>query len=308
MSHFSFANPPLLLLLAVPILLIMFECWKRPRDTRLPLDGSGRPGGGVVMRLVQAFEFIPALILAVVLLLLAGPQVLDEPRQERETTNIEICLDVSGSMSSNVSSGRSRYEAATDSIAAFTDMREGDAFGLTIFGGENVRWTPLTKDLRAIKLATPFMNPRKMPPHMGSTRIGAAIEACMGTLLRTEEGDRMIILISDGQSSDLNGGRATVIGRELAEAGITLYAIHVGSGQAPAQLAELVRPTLGDVFASNDENGLIEIFEHIDRMKPARLRQAGAQPIDHYLPLSIVGLALLALLQLGMFGLRYTPW
>jgi hypothetical protein len=79
-------------------------------------------------------------------------------------TNIQICMDVSGSMTGP------RYRMASEAVTDFTKAREGDAFGLTIFGSHQVRWIPLTKDLNAIRNAMPFANPEHQPSHMGGTR------------------------------------------------------------------------------------------------------------------------------------------
>ena len=45
--------------------------------------------------------------------------------------------------------------------------------------------------------------------------IGLALRHCSDTLSEREEGDRMIILVSDGQSFDLSGGQDEVIAEEL---------------------------------------------------------------------------------------------
>ena len=58
-----------------------------------------------------------------------------EPKQERSLTNIELVLDVSGSMTSPFGNG-SRYDASIAAMNEFTSRRKGDAFGLAIFGNE----------------------------------------------------------------------------------------------------------------------------------------------------------------------------
>ena len=106
----------------------------------------------------------------------------------------------------------------------------------------------------------------------------------------------------------LNGGNAARVGMELTEAHITLYAIHIGDGAAPSQVFEVVGPTGGRVFSAHDSAGLDSIFEHIDRMEPAKMKPAGAEPIDNQAPYALAGLALLATHVLALFGVRYTPW
>ena len=229
------------------------------------------------------------------------------PRSVRELTNIELCLDVSGSMSSGLGDG-TRYEAAMAAIDDFTSEREGDAFGLTIFGNEVLRWVPLTRDLSAIKNAPPFLHPHKLPRHFGGTEIGKGLLFCRDTLTEQAEGDRMIILLSDGYSADLGGDRANEVATELYDAGIVLYSIHMGSGDAPQQMYDVTLPTGGEVFAVDNPAGLKAVFGHIDSMQPVRLVPSRTENVDDFGIAALVGLAALGLWVLTLIGVRYTPW
>src|SRR6185503_6249203 len=117
---------------------------------------------------LRMFESLPALILAVVILILAGPQAWSEPRTKRALTNIEFCVDVSGSMMAKFGEG-DRYDASMAAINSFLDFRKGDAFGLTFFGNNVLHWVPLTTDPSAIKCAPPYMRPENAPPGFGGT-------------------------------------------------------------------------------------------------------------------------------------------
>jgi len=213
-----FARPWVLLLLILPVLLVWWEWRRRGRPLVLPFDHAPAKTRSWLERVIKAANLLPALLLTIVVLMLAGPQKLAPPKEERVLTNIEVVLDVSGSMGSPFGDG-TRADKAFEAIVEFTTFRKGDAFGLTIFGTEVVHWVPLTKDLDAIRLAAPFLRPEKMPPHMGGTRIGHALEAVQKRLRSREEGDRMIVLISDGQSFDLGGGRAQKLGEDSRRGG-----------------------------------------------------------------------------------------
>lgn len=303
----TFGRPEWLLLLALPVLLIVWETRRSHPRVALPFDhGEVRPARGLG-RMVTTAAALPALLLAVAILIFCRPLRYDLPRQERQLTNIEFVLDVSGSMASEFGDG-SRYDAAMAAIGDFTGRRKGDAFGLTIFGNEVLRWTPLTRDLTAIRNATPFLRPELLPQHFGGTEIGKALRFSGRALPQRGEGDKLIILLSDGESADLPGSTARRIGTELAEDGIVLYAIHVGDGPAPADLHQLTRPTGGRVFAAKHPQALKTVFEHIDRMQPVKLRPGGPQQVDAFGPLAIIGLIVLGLYQATLFGLRYTPW
>lgn len=304
-----FARPWLLLLLAIPVLLIAWDVLRRGPRTVMPFDHGNHRPRRFLPRLLLTAGFVPALVLAAVIALLAGPQRMGQPEQEREVTNIQLLLDVSGSMGWQMSGGGgTRYATAMESISRFTSQRQGDTCGLTIFGGESIHWTPLTKDLDAISRATPFLNPDKMPIQLRGTMIAKALRSCIALLSDQPEGDKLIILVSDGESADFGGGVAATVGMELLEADIILYAIHIGDGAAPSQLYEAVQPTGGQVFAAHDSEGLQQIFSHIDRMQPARLKPAAPEPVDYFRPFAWAGLICLGIHQLSLFGLRYTPW
>lgn len=309
--NLSFAHPWVLLLLLVPAAMAAWEVLRRGLRVPLPVDHRSHRPRRWMPRVLAAAAVLPALILAMVIVLLAGPQRMSPPKDERVLTNIEIVLDVSGSMSSPMSTGPAggtRFTAAMSSIAEFCRMRKGDAYGLTAFGGEVVRWVPLTRDLSAIENAPKFLDPEQNPPHMMSTRVGHALKFTLGTLSQQPEGDRMIILLTDGFSSDLGGGEAGAIGQELRDNNIVVHAIHVGDGEAPAQLFEVVSPTGGRVFSANDPRSLLSIFGEIDQMQKIRLKPGQPEPIDFFGPFAAVCAALLGAHVLTLFGLRYTPW
>ena len=128
-----------------------------------------------------------------------------------------------------------------------------------------------------------------MPAHMGGTRIGHALNAVRERLRRREEGDRMIVLISDGMSADLGGGVGQKIGQELAADNIA----NLTGGQA---------------FAAGDPQALAEVFKRIDAMAPTKTRPSAPQPADWFWPFAVTGLGLLGLKVVSSLGLRFTPW
>jgi len=321
-----------------------------PKKPTATLGSITRKAKATILRAVlTASILVPVLVLAVVVLILAGPKKLGPPQQEKVLTNIEFLLDVSGSMMSPLGGGgATRNTASLEAIKYFLDKRQGDAFGLTIFGDEVAKWVPLTKDHRAIASSMPFLDPSKMPSVMGGTRVGFALRYALKVLanvgredqdkLITHEddakaagadtarnlttldpttpdpaapdknGDRLVILITDGFSFDLDGGAATTIGNELLQAGILVHAIHVGEGQPPGQLTEVVSPTGGRVFSATDPSSFAGIFDAINGMTPVRMAARQPEPVDCFWPFAYTAAALLALHGLCLFGLRMTPW
>jgi len=224
-----FRHRSVLALLLLPLALLVWTWRRRGRALVLPFDHSGAAHGAWLAFFLRCAESLPALLLALVILILAGPQKWDEPRSKRVLTNIEFCVDVSGSMTARFDTG-DRYEAAMKAINGFLDYRKGDAFGLTFFGNNVLHWVPLTTDISAFRCAPPFMHPQNLPYWFGGTEIGKALMACRQVLLGREEGDRMIVLITDGYSSDLDGGQDEVIARKLKADNITVFAVSIAPG------------------------------------------------------------------------------
>ncbi len=321
----SFAHPWVLLLLIVPAVLVALVVVREVGAgwggrVAMPTDHVGMSRRWWITRGISAAACVPAAILAVGLLVLAEPRTLEPPQQERVLTNVEIVLDVSGSMASPLGTANewaapsdddsveTRFTAAMASIETFCERREGDAFGLTIFGVEVIRWMPLTKDLAAIRKAAPFLNPKRMPPHMGGTRIGHALKFARDLLAGQPEGGRLVILITDGYSFDLGGNAAFEIAQSLADEGIVVHAICIGSEVAPQQLSDVVVPTGGRVFSAGSQAGLDFIFSHIDKMQPVRLKPAEAERVSFYRPFVWTGLGLVVAHGLFLLGWRWNPW
>ena len=256
---------------------------------------------------MKAGESLPALVLALVILLLAGPQRLSAPKTRRVLTNIEFCVDVSGSMTTPLGEG-TRYDASMKAIDEFLKIRKGDAFGLTFFGNNVLHWVPLTSDPSAVRCAPPFMKPENVPMWMGGTMIGKALLACKEILTSREEGDRMIILVSDGDSFDLSGGNDETVARTLRKDNIAVYSIHISSGDPPPQIVTITGMTGGEVFPVDDPQALQAVFRRIDEMKTTKLEKTAPELLDHFVPLCVAGLSVLGATGLCLFGLRYTPW
>jgi Ca-activated chloride channel family protein len=303
----SFAHWPVLLALMVPLLLILWVCLRDSRRLVLPYD-HGLPGTGTGWRiLLIGPEVLPALLLAVVIIILAGPQTQSGPKTKRVLTNIELCVDVSGSMTSQFGDG-TRYDTAMKSVDEFCTYRKGDAFGLTFFGNSTLHWCPLTSDVSAVRCSTPFMQPDKIPYWFGGTEIGRALRACKKVLAEREEGDRMILLVTDGDSSDLYAGSDVAIARELKAENITVYAAIIGMDRIQDEIHTITGYTGGEAFMAGDPEGLKAVFKRIDQMKQTRLEKTVADTMDWFFPFCVVGLSLLGLATLALFGLRYTPW
>jgi Ca-activated chloride channel family protein len=303
----TFAYPWLLALLVLPIGLAIYLRKRGGRRVPLPFDHQPLPRRRLLGFLLRCADLLPVLLLIVGILILAGPRRYEQPRDEREMTNIQFCLDVSGSMMADYGSG-TRYDAAMEAVNSFISFRKGDAFGLTVFGSAILNWIPLTSDVSAFKCAPPFLRPDVLPPWFGGTMIGMALRAAEKVLISHDGGDRMIVLVTDGASFDLDNGQDVAIAQSLKANGIAVYAIHIAEGGPPDSVSVISSITGGEVFSAGDPAALQAVFARIDQMRKAPIKRVKPDPVDYFQPFSIAGLSLGALYLLTLFGLRHTPW
>jgi Ca-activated chloride channel family protein len=308
----SFLHSWVLLLLVIPAALLYWTWWRPGRRLVLPFD-HGPPGSGTVWRLlITGMESMPPLLLAVAIILLAGPQRPGEPRDKRVLTNIELCLDVSGSMTIPFGEG-ARYDVAMAALNEFVTYRKGDAFGLTFFADETLQWVPLTSDVSAIRCSPPFMRPEKAPDWVGTwgTDIGKAIRACAKVLRERGEGERMIVLVTDGEDvADLVRTHEEIT-RELVAEKITVFAVIIqenSQSNIQDEVINICHHTGGEAFLAGDPDAMRTIFQRIDKMKQTRVEKTIGETVDDFVPWTIAGLALAGVALSSLFGLRYTPW
>jgi Ca-activated chloride channel family protein len=313
----SFSEWRILLLLFIPATILAW-IWLRDRlpslgfgsDRRiaLPQDYGVARSGKWSDFFIRCFLSAMPLMLAIAIILLAGPRHLSVPKAKRELTNIEFCLDLSGSMTGRFGSG-TRYDASMEAINSFVEQRSGDAFGLTVFGTQAQHWIPLTTDPSAFKCAVPFLNPRRLPPgYGGGTMIGLGLKKCQEVLVTRETGDKMIILVSDGVSADLGDGAEEVIGKSLRDDNIVVYSIHIGSGITPPEVSTITNITNGKSFSPQDVQALQNVFRRIDKMEVAEMKQTYAEVLDNFVPFSIAGISLAGMALISLLTFRYTPW
>jgi hypothetical protein len=118
----------------------------------------------------------------------------------------------------------------------------------------------------------------------------------------------MIILVTDGFSADLYGGKALEVASALRKDKIVVYIVQVADEPLPDEMHTIADITGGEVFGAGDPATLGTVFLHIDTMQAARLKPPTNDFADFFRPIALTGLALLGVHVLALLGLRYTPW
>ena len=111
----TFANPAVLTLLALPVLLLVWEWRRRGTVVALPFDHANVKRGRWLEGTVKMANLLTPMLLAVAIILLAGPQRPLSQGTQRVLTNIELVLDVSGSMTAKYGDGR-RADKAVEAL------------------------------------------------------------------------------------------------------------------------------------------------------------------------------------------------
>lgn len=226
------------LLLAVPLLaLLPIAAWRLRRRATARFGApdvtreltAGRSGK---LRATRAVLFLAALTLG--LLTLAGPQYGSRTRILRKRgVDIVIALDFSKSMLAR-DVRPSRIERAKAEITRLFGELDGDRVGIVAFAGESMEF-PMTTDYRALSLFFRDLGPYDMP--VGGTAIARALITSKRLLERADAHrgrnapeetarSRVVILMTDGEDHE---GDPVAAARELAEAGIRVYTVGIGS-------------------------------------------------------------------------------
>jgi Ca-activated chloride channel family protein len=156
----------------------------------------------------------------------AGPQCGERTELvKRSGIDLVVALDASNSMLAR-DVKPSRLERAKLEVSALLDRLKGDRVGLIVFAGDAFVQCPLTTDYSAARLFLRAVDPAAMPQQ------GTAIANALLESKRVLEGGgrgsaaKAVLLITDGEDQE---GDALKAASDLAEAGIRVYAVAVGS-------------------------------------------------------------------------------
>jgi Ca-activated chloride channel family protein len=138
---------------------------------------------------------------------------------------IMVALDVSNSMRAE-DLKPDRLTRAKRALEKFIDNLQGDRIGIVVFAGQAFVQLPITNDYGAAKLFLGAITPDVVP--VQGTAIGAAIELALEGMDFTNQTQKAIIVVSDGENHEDD---ALTAARTAAERGVRVYTIGLGSPQ-----------------------------------------------------------------------------
>jgi len=200
--------------------------------------------------------------------------------------DLMLAVDLSGSMQTPdfVINGHrvSRLDAIKEIGGDFIDRRVGDRIGLILFGTQAYLQTPLTFDRKTVH---DMLDEAAIGLAGEQTAIGDAIGLAVKRLRELQQGNKVLILLTDGVS---NTGELTPLkAAELAaKEGVTIYTIGIGASemQVPSlfgmqsvnpssdldedTLRAIAKTTGGRYFRARDTEQLNQIYSILDKLQP----------------------------------------
>ena len=269
----------------IPLLIVWYVMNNNKSQGTIKLSNTAAKDLSSFKTLFRHIPFVFRLLaISAIIIALARPQTKNEEQHaEGEGVDIVLCIDVSGSMTTQDLTPN-RLEAAKKVAIDFVNKRLTDRIGIVIFSGESFTQCPITTDHAVLVSAIENI-------HNGLLDDGTAIGSGLGTSvdrLRTSTSkSKIVILLTDGEN---NGGLIDPrTAKEIAKTfGVRVYTIGVGTDGYAMQpvntpmgvvmqqakvtideklLKEIAGETGGKYFRAKDTNGLSNIYAEIDGLE-----------------------------------------
>ncbi len=272
----------LLLLLLIPLLFVAYAIQLRIRRKRIAKIGNPElvrqlmPTASTGKGWLKLSLFALAWFFFVIGL--ARPQ-LGARLREHESQGVEvmIALDVSNSMLAEDYSPN-RLERSKLAISRLVDKLQGDRIGLVIFAGEAFVQLPITADYVSAKQFLKSITTESVP--IQGTDLAGALMTAARSFSTQSERSRAIILITDGEDHE---GEALDAARTIAEQGIRIYCIGVGSpqGKPIPKNGSLMKDENGEIVVTRLNEGILQEIAGIGGGKYVRAGNSefGLNPI-----------------------------
>ncbi len=226
---FRFEHDTYLILLAViPVLIALFALARYRRKQAIRTFGETSlmqrltPEQSSVRPVVKALLITLAAFFLVIAI--ANPQMGRKLETvKREGVEVMIALDVSNSMLAE-DARPNRLEQAKLAISQLIKRLRNDKLGLIVFAGQAYVQLPLTTDYSAARMFLNSVSTGIVP--VQGTAVGAAIELAIESFDLDTQGNKALIVISDGENHEDD---AIANAKAALDAGIQVHTIGIGS-------------------------------------------------------------------------------
>ena len=312
----GFAWPWAWAFLPLPVLVHLLLPPRRSTAPALRVPWGRRLDGvaaGAGVSRARVAWLLPLLAWTLLCAAAARPQQLGPAQTPpREARQMLLAVDLSGSMSEvDMELGSrpvDRLTAAKAVIADFLERRAGDRVGLLVFGQRAYMLTPLTLDRDSVRQQL-----RDSVAGLAGreTAVGDAIGLAVKRLREQPEGQRVLVLLTDGVNTA--GVLKPLKAAELAQAeGVRVHTIAFGGSGSfsflgvplPVQggeevdedtLRQVAEMTGGRFFRARDTAELAGIYAELDRLEPLAVAAAPVRPRIEIYPWPLGAVLLLAL-------------
>lgn len=290
-------------LLALPLPLLA-RALPRAKESvgvalKLPFQAGPPAVVGAAARRPSRLRLTLAILAWGLLVLAAGrPQWVGEPMALPVAgRDLMLALDISGSMDQEdyELNGRpvSRLGVVQAVAVRFVERRDQDRLGLILFGTRAYLQTPLTFD--AATVAT-MLGEAVVGLAGRETAIGDAIGLAIKRFREQPEGNRVLILLTDGENT-AGALDPLVTARLAAQSGVRIHTIGIGGGEVgirtpfglrlrrpsadfdPETLKQIAAVTGGRFFSASSREQLETVYAELDRLEPNERDERTYRPV-----------------------------
>ncbi|MGO2509075.1 MAG: vWA domain-containing protein [Vibrio hibernica] len=275
----------MLFALPLPLIIYFFAPAHQSRTAitlpTLPEQGAVPKTQNLILKVLAVLIWISLAIAA------ARPVWYGEPIEfQPKHRDMMLVVDLSGSMAQedmNTPDGYiNRLSAVKQVLNHFITERKGDRLGLVLFADHAYLQTPLTLDRKTVQQQ---LNRAQLNMIGTQTAIGEGIGIATKTFIKSEEKQRVMVLLSDG------GNTAGVIepleaAKIAKENNAIIYTVGIGAGEVKVKgffgtqtvntsqdldektLTEIANMTGGQYFRARDKEQLDKIYQTINKLQP----------------------------------------
>jgi len=220
---------------------------------------------------------------AALVLALAGPHQERAPLLSPSGRDVAVALDLSASMGeTDMSLGDvTRIELIRDVLGEFMLGRRGDRISLIAFGTEAYIISPLTFDVASV---TDMLDEVTIGLPGRRTDLGQAIGLSVQMMRNEPEGERLLILISDGETN-VGALAARDAAQLAAKVGLKVFVIGFArdlDAGSEAHMREIAEATGGQFFAAANPALLEAVYREIDDIAPLSAINLEDAPIENW--------------------------